>query len=459
MGKRLLAILAVFLLSALAACSSGGTATSAPAAESAAASQAASEAPAPSAAPSESAAAAVSGDITVLTQRTDLDQSGRLAEYAAEFNKVYPDVKVTFESITTYEQDVATRMTTNDYGDVLVIPNSVTPAQLPTFFEPLGTVADLGAKYRFINEQAYQGTVYGIATTGNAQGLVYNKKVFAAAGITDLPKTPDEFLADLKLIKSKTKAIPLYTNYKDGWPTTQWEGNRGSISNDPNFNTELAHTDAPWAAGTDHYVIDKLLYDAVKQGLVEKDPTTTAWEPSKALIGTGKIAVMALGSWAIVQMQQAAVAAGASADDIGYMPFPHQVDGNFISIAGGDYKNAVNIHSKNKDAAKAWVTWYADQSGFAANEGGIPPLLTGSFPTQLSDFNTLGVKLLEQLPAPAGEESLTNDIDNEAQIGLYNNIFPQRIIDAARGATKETLDAIFSDLNARWSAAKTKLGG
>lgn len=458
MGKRLFAFLTVFLLSGLAACSSGGTATtSAPPAESPAASEAASEAP--SVAPSESAAATVSGDITVLTQRTDLDQSGRLAQYAAEFNKVYPDVKVTFESITTYEQDVATRMTTDDYGDVLVIPNSVTPAQLSTFFEPLGTVADLGAKYRFINEQAFQGTVYGIATTGNAQGLVYNKKVFAAAGITDLPKTSDEFIADLKLIKSKTKAIPLYTNYKDGWPTTQWEGNRGSISNDPNFNTELAHTDAPWAAGTDHYVIDKLLYDAVKAGLVEKDPTTTAWEPSKALIGTGKIAVMALGSWAIVQMQQAAVAAGASADDIGYMPFPHQIDGVFYSSSGGDYKNAVNIHSKNKDAAKAWVFWYADKSGFAANEGGIPPLIGGDFPSQLSDFSTLGVKFVEQLPPPVGEESLTNDIDKESEIGLYNNIFPQRIIDAARGATKETLDAIFTDLNTRWSAAKTKLGG
>lgn len=454
MTRRLLAILAVFALVALAACSSGGTATSAPPAESAAASEAA-----PSVAPSESAAPAVSGEITVLTQRTDLDQSGRLAEYAAEFNKVYPDVKVTFEAITDYEGEVRIRMNTEDYGDVLVIPNSVTPAQLSTFFEPLGTVDELGAKYRFINEQAFEGTVYGIATTGNANGLVYNKKVFAAAGITELPKTPEEFLADLKLIKDKTEAIPLYTNYKDGWPTTQWESHRGSISNNPNFNSELAHTDAPWAPDTDHYVIDKLIYDVVNQGLTEKDPTTTAWEPSKALIGTGEIATMALGSWAIVQMQQAAVAAGASADDIGYMPFPHQIDGTFYSSAGGDYKNAVNIHSENKEAAKAWVTWYADKSGFAANEGGIPPLIGGDFPSQLSDFDALGVKFVEQLPAPAGEESLTNDIDHEAEIGLYDAIFPQRIIDSARGQSDESLDDIFADLNKRWSAAKAKLGG
>jgi raffinose/stachyose/melibiose transport system substrate-binding protein len=409
--------------------------------------------------PAPPTAAAVSGDITVLTQRTDLDTSGRLAQYAAEFNKVYPDVKVTFESITDYEGQVRIRMNTDAYGDVLVIPNSVTKSELATFFEPLGTVADLGQKYRFINEQAFGGTVYGIATTGNANGFVYNKKVFAAAGITALPKTTDEFLADLKLIKTKTSAIPLYTNYKDGWPTTQWQGNRGSITNDPNFDSKEAHDAAPWTAGKDQYVIDKLMYDVVKQGLVEADPTTTAWEPSKALIGGGQVAVMPLGSWAIVQMQAAAVAAGASADDIGYMPFPNQVDGVFYSTSGGDYKNAVNIHSKNKAAAEAWVWWYADKSGFAANEGGIPPAVDGAFPSQLSDFDKLGVKFTEQLPAPAGEESLTLDISKDSEIGIWDPIFPQRIIDAARGSTSETLDAIFADLNTRWAASKTKLGG
>lgn len=451
MGKRLTALMAVLLLSALlAACGSGGTAASA--------SSAPSPSTAASVAPSASAPA-VAGEITVLTQRTDLDQSGRLAEYAAEFNKKYPDVKVTFEAITDYEGEVRIRMNTKEYGDVLVIPNSITPEQLPTFFEPLGTVDELGAKYRFINEQAYKGTVYGIATTGNANGILYNKKVFAAAGITELPKTPEEFIAALQKVKDSTDAIPLYTNYKDGWPTTQWEGNRGSITNDPNHFTKLAHDPAPWAAGKDHYVIGKLMYDVVKAGLVEEDPTTTAWEPSKALIGSGKIGTMVLGSWAIVQMQQAAVAAGGTAEDIGYMPFPSQVGGTYYSTAGGDYKVAVNINSENKDAAKAWLTWFVDESGFAANEGGIPPLIAGDFPSQLAEFDSLGVKFVEQLPPPAGEESLTNNIDKEAEIGLFDPKFPQRIIDAARGASDETLDAIFADLNKRWNDAKTKLGG
>src|SRR5690349_19919016 len=39
----------------------------------------------------------VTGDITVLTHKTDLAQDGTLARYAAEFNKTYPNVHVKFE--------------------------------------------------------------------------------------------------------------------------------------------------------------------------------------------------------------------------------------------------------------------------------------------------------------------------------------------------------------------------
>ncbi len=281
------------------------------------------------------------------------------ADYADQFNQIYPDVDVNFEAITDYEGEVRIRMNTEDYGDVLLIPNDVTADQLADFFVPLGTVDDLGQTYRFITEQAYEGQAYGIAQTGNANGFVYNKAVWAAAGVTAVPTTPEEFVADLQLIADNTDAVPLYTNYAAGWPLTQWEGNRGSISNDPDEVNTLAHTDAPWAEGTDHYVIDSLLYDAAAAGLIEADPTTTDWESSKGMLGRGEIATMALGSWAIVQMQEQA----DNPDDIGYMPFPHQVDGTFYSTAAGDYKVAINKHSGNVDAARAWLDWFVDESG------------------------------------------------------------------------------------------------
>jgi raffinose/stachyose/melibiose transport system substrate-binding protein len=393
----------------------------------------------------------ISGDIIVLTQRTDIVDTV-FADYKKRFEAKYPDVHVTFEAITDYEGEVRIRMNTKDYGDVLLIPNSITADQLPTYFEPLGSTDELKQKYRFVTEQAYQGKTYGLAITGNAQGFVYNKKVWTSAGITQPPKTPAEFITALQAIKSKTSSVPLYTNYKDGWPLTQWEGNRGAIANDPQASVKLAQDDAPWAQGKEHYVIDSLLYDAVKAGLTEPDPTTTNWENSKKLLGDGKIATMMLGSWSIVQMQQAA----PSKDDIGYLPFPVQAGGKFHSVISGDYKNAVNINSAHKAAARAWVTWFADESNYATDQGGVSPLLSGELPSTLADFKTYGVEYLELVPAPAGQEGLTDRIDKAAEIGLWDPKYRQQLVDAARGARSETKEAIFADLNKRWADAKAK---
>lgn len=395
----------------------------------------------------------VSGSITVLTNRTDLVDTV-FPEYADRFNENYPDVEVSFEAMTDYEGEVRIRMNTEDYGDVLLIPNSMSADQLADFFEPLGTVDELGETYRFVNEWAYEGDVYGIAQTGNANGFVYNKAVWDAAGVTETPTTPAEFIAALQAIADNTDAIPLYTNYAAGWPMTQWEGNRGSITNNPQYVNEMAYTDAPWTEGSDHHTIDSLLWEAVEDGLIEPDPATSDWETSKGLLGNGEVATMMLGSWSIVQMQEAA----ATADDIGYMPFPHQVDGTFYSTAGGDYKVGINKHSGNLEAARAWLDWFVDESGYAESQGGIPPRLDGNFPSQLAEFETLGVQFVEIAPAPAGEEGLTSNIDSEAEIGLFEPIYRQRIVDAARGQVDETLEDIFDDLNSRWAEARAELG-
>lgn len=455
MAKRLTAILGSFLLSSsLVACSAT---TSPSAAAPASSAPVASTTAAPAATPSPSTA--ISGSITVLTQRTDIVHTIFEAKYVPAFNAIYPNIQVKFEAITDYEGEVKTRMNTTQYGDVLLIPNSVTPDKLPQFFEPLGDLATMSQTYNFATEQAYQGKVYGIAITGNANGIVYNKKIWDAAGITSLPKTPDEFLADLQTIKTKTPGIiPYYTNYKDGWPLTQWQSNRGEISNDPNYVNGLTQTDAPWAAGTDENVIYTLLYNIVKQGLSEKDPTTTSWEPSKALLGSGKVSAMQLGSWAVTQMQDAAVKAGGTADDIHYMPFPAQAGGKFISNIGGDYKNAINVNSTNKAAARAWIDWFANQSNYSFDQGGVSVVKGGKNPPQLGDFDTAGVTYIEQAPAPAGQEALLGKIQDAAEIQLFDSPWVQRIVDAARGATNETLDTIFSDMNAKWKAARVKAG-
>jgi raffinose/stachyose/melibiose transport system substrate-binding protein len=446
--KRLTSILAVLLISGVAsACSSAGATSSATAA-----------APG-SQAPVVNPSAAVTGSITVLTNRTDIVDSVFVAKYVPEFQKLYPNVQVKFEAIKNYDTDVPIRMNTTEYGDVLLIPNAIKPDQLASYFTPLGKIADLSKTYRRVTEQSFYDDVYGLPVVVNANGLVYNKKIWDAAGITSLPKTTDEFIADLKAIKAKNSAtIPYYTNYKDAWPLTQWQSNVGEISGDANYTgSTVWKDDAPWAAGKDQAVIYKLLYDIVKEGLCERDPSTTDWESSKGLMGTGKVATMALGSWAISQMQQAAVDAGGAATDISYMPFPNQVGGKFVSNIGGDWKIAVNKHSKYQAASLAWLYWFETQSGFSYDQGGINPVLTGKNGAQYADFDKAGVTYLEQNPATPGNQAWLGQIQDKSKVQLYASDWVARIVDSARGASKETLDQIFADLNAKWKAARAAL--
>jgi raffinose/stachyose/melibiose transport system substrate-binding protein len=458
----------------VAACSSGGGSKTASSGSpssspSSAAVTAASSSPAAgtassasSVAPAASSAAAgsavpttVSGDITVLTNRTDLDTDGTLKAYAADFNKIYPNVKVSFQAITNYEGDVKTRMNTSNYGDVLLIPNALPIAEYPTFFESLGSATDLSAKYNFIASGTVNGQVYGIAQNGNANGFVYNKTVWAKAGITTWPTTPDQYITDLQAIKAKTSAIPYYTNYKDGWPLTSWEGAVGSPSCSASANDSIATEAAPWTSGNDLFQIDSLLYNIVHDKLSEPDPTTTNWENSKGLLATGKISAMWLGSWAVSQMQAAAKTAGMDPSEIGFMPWPSETNGHLCAVIGPDYMQAINIHSKAKDAARAWIDWFTDQSTYAVDNGDVPTLKSATQPPALAAYAAAGVTLVTLTQTNA---ALVNKIDNAAEIGLGAQTYRQHLVDIARGAASGSLQSDFATLNSKWGAAQ-KTGG
>ncbi|QIJ65211.1 ABC transporter substrate-binding protein [Streptomyces sp. JB150] len=399
--------------------------------------------------------AEASGTIKVLTHRTDLVQNGTMDAYAAEFNKTYPDVKVTFEALTDYEGEVKIRMNTDDYGDVLMIPAAVAKNDYPTFFAPLGTTGELGDKYRFSDKAEVGGKVYGISTFGTANGFLYNKAVWRKAGITDWPTTPREFVEDLRAIKSRTDAVPYYTNFKDGWPLTAWSNNIGSVTCDARANDKLAGPVSPWKRGGDLHTIDSLLYDIVAGGLSEKDPNTTNWEASKTLIARGKVATMQLGSWAITQMRAAAKKAGTDPDDIGFMPFPAREDGTYCAVLASDYQQAVNVHSDHKTAARAWIDWFTEKSGYPAKEGAVPALRSAPMPDTLSEFVDNDVKFLERSEAETGA---VNAIDNAAEIGLNKPDYRQKLVDTARGAQQGSRADFFADLDKRWNEAAAGVG-
>lgn len=220
-------------------------------------------------------------EIRFITHRTDLVDNV-FAGYITEFNKLYPNITISYEGITNYADDMTTRISSQNWGDICMIPTSIQLPDLGMYFQPLCQLSDIQDTYNFATNRAYDNVVYGIPSTGNAQGVIYNKVVAKAAGysgdekeretdpaLKPLPRTPDEFITFLRAIKDNTDAIPLYTNFAAGWTMTAWDAYIGGCATgSPDWmNIEMPQTHDPFADrgdGTGPYAVYNILYEAVR---------------------------------------------------------------------------------------------------------------------------------------------------------------------------------------------------
>ena len=391
-------------------------------------------------------------DITILTDRTDIVDT-TYKGYAEKFKETYPNINVTYEAITDYAESVTLRLTNGDWGDICFIPDSVEKSEFSNYFIPFGDHSVLNNTYNFVTEKTYDGKVYGIPNGGTAGGVAYNKKVWKEAGITELPKTPDEFIKDLQLINDKTDAIPLYTNFSAGWTMGAWNDYVGIASNgDPDYkNNKLLHQKDPFTKNEENsgpYAVFYTLYEAVKQKLVEEDPASSDWESSKKRINDGEIATMVLGSWCVNQFKDA----GEHPDDIGYMPFPITIGDKQAAASGGQYAYAINnkASADNQIAAMVYVKWLLEESPIFDDEGSIPALKGKELPESLSEFD--GVELLSDNAPVEGEESLYDDIRNTAEV-LSGNYPVTEVLEAALYGKKD-LDELMKEWNQKWTSAQ-----
>jgi multiple sugar transport system substrate-binding protein len=127
---------------------------------------------------------------------------------ATAFHAANPNVTVDVQTVdwTDFPTKVATLIQNKQYPDILE-GNPAPPYAQSGLIYPTSdilsqsTISNLIPK--FLKDTEYQGTAYGVPFTTSTRAMYYNKKIFAAAGISSPPKTWAELQTDAAKIKAK----------------------------------------------------------------------------------------------------------------------------------------------------------------------------------------------------------------------------------------------------------------
>ena len=112
----------------------------------------------------------------------------------------------------------------------------------------------------------------------------------------------------------------------------------------------------------------------------------------------------------------------------------------------------INVNSENKAAARAFLDFMVEQSGYAVDAGEISIVIGDAFPTSLADFENCAFQVDE--PAQPENEGKWDAVHNESELGLWSGSeYQVMIVEAAFGNRDMTYDDVMAEWNTRWNDA------
>jgi raffinose/stachyose/melibiose transport system substrate-binding protein len=379
------------------------------------------------------------------------DENGEdVSQFIDEFLKTHPNITINWNSLASSSQEKLDAEHPYDGYDIVIRPILSSDDPLAEQFAPLGNAAELKEKYRFVLPDTNEGQAYGLGTCGYMSGFLYNTEVFKAAGITSLPRTPDEFLASLQRIKEKTDAVPLYVcnDYLLG----TWDNFAISVSGDPEFwENTLAQNEAPFSAGEPLYELNKVLYDAVRSGYTND---ASAEMDSFSAFEEGKVGVVGCdagfspsGFYNLLSADSA-----VSWKSIGLMPFPATVNGKQYVRQISFLYIGIRKDSPHQKVARDFVTAFLDYPDFAMHQDNLPGLIYSDIPSLFKNYKNPDMVFFRKYSSdiPMTEEYVPL-INSELYMA---GKLQKAVVDAARGTGGKTFDEVMDAANAKWAAVR-----
>ncbi len=342
--SKYVVVLAVVLALLVASCAPPATPAPAPAQQPAAPAE---QPPAPAAEP----------EVTLTMGSWRVDDVAQMNAIIAEFNKVYPNIKIKFDPTNPpdYNATLRTQLEGGTGPDLFYLRSFATSRQLfeEGFIEPL---ADLpGLKENFTAESlgpwsAADGTPYGVPFIAVSHGVYYNKDLFKELGL-EVPQTWQELLATAQKIKD-AGYIPFANASGDAWTIAEivfmniaptfiggYEGRQAYLNGERCFN--------------DQNMVNAFQAVADLGPFVPEGQEALTYYDSQQLFLQGQAAMWLGGSWDIPFFE-------SEAPDFEWgvfgIPAPEGQTQRYVTFHL-DAGMGINKASANKDAAKKFLEW------------------------------------------------------------------------------------------------------
>lgn len=301
-------------------------------------------------------------------------------EIIAAFEREHPDIDVYQNHVPDADTVLRTRLVREDIPDLMTLNAGASWSELAS----AGVFYDFSAEpvvqqvspaiLEILNDlgTAGDGEVNGVPFANNADGVLYNKDLFARHGV-EVPVTWDELLAAARTFRSKG-VQPLYATLADAWTTLPaWNGLAGYLPPDQFF--ERLEQDRATFPDQFRPVAQRF---AELFALAQPDKLSRAYEDGNRAFAGGEVAMYLQGSWAIPSIREF-----EPRFDIGVFPMPAPDGAAPVLVSGVDVAFTMGRDPAKKDAALAFVNYAMRPEvlqAYAEEQSAVPALRDTDIP-------------------------------------------------------------------------------
>ncbi|MFD4572699.1 extracellular solute-binding protein [Streptomyces sp. NPDC058417] len=291
-----------------------------------------------------------------------------------EFEAANKDIKVKYVNVPfdQAQNKFDTAAGSKGAPDVLRSEVGWTPAFAKKgFFLPLDGTEALAEQDKFkpnlIEQAKYEGKTYGVPIVTDTLALVYNKALFAKAGVTAAPKTWDELKTAAATVKDKT-GVDGYWGSTQAYYAQSFLYGEGTDTVDADAKKiTVASPEAKKAYGTWLGLFDG-------KGLHKADTTADAYAHIQDAFVNGKVAAIVQGPWEITNFYKGS--AFTDKNNLGIAPVPAGSSGKAGAPTGGHnlsvYAGSDAAHQKASLKFLKFMTSAASQATTAQKNSTLP---------------------------------------------------------------------------------------